>query len=283
MLSIKRLFAVFSLLALFGGAALAAVPSVEAVQDAVRKGDYAQAQSMMQEVVTARPGSARAHYVYAEILAHNRRFDEAVSQLAQARQIAPALGFADAAKVQGLAQLLERERAAERSRPLEPAVTSAAPAVRRVAAEPASQSSSGWVWILALGGAVAIGWALLSRRRPAPAAMTPAVYSPGVGAAPMGVQPASAGPGLLGVGLAAAGGVAAGMLAEKLLHGDSGAGYGSSGSQHPGGLQPGMFDDQLAGNDAAAQELEQRPIDFGNGGDDWDAGGGGDAGGGDSW
>ena len=62
-----------------------AAPTVDAVQAEVQRGNYAQAETMMQEVVNARPGSAKAHYIYAEILAHNKRFDEAAKQAASAR------------------------------------------------------------------------------------------------------------------------------------------------------------------------------------------------------
>ncbi|MBX9715929.1 MAG: hypothetical protein K2X42_04970, partial [Burkholderiaceae bacterium] len=47
-----------------------AVPSLDAVKGEVALGHYVQAQTMMEEVLAAKPSSARAHYVYAEILAH---------------------------------------------------------------------------------------------------------------------------------------------------------------------------------------------------------------------
>jgi hypothetical protein len=76
---------------------------------------------------------------------------------------------------------------------------------------------------------------------------------------------------MLGTGLAAAGGVAAGMLASELLHrrGEHGTDDTNAG--------PGYFDSPDAGRSA----LEDRPIDFGSGGD-WDAGGGDVGGGGGS-
>jgi hypothetical protein len=92
----------------------------------------------------------------------------------------------------------------------------------------------------------------------------PAGYGPGYGAAPGG--------GLLRTGLAAAGGVAAGMLVEKMIEGNHrdqsfGNNYGSQG---------GMLDN---GSNQAASELENRPIDFGSGGNDW----GGDSSGSDNF
>jgi hypothetical protein len=68
--------------------------------------------------------------------------------------------------------------------------------------------------------------------------------------------------------LAAAGGFAAGMLAEKMLDGRHE--HDVAGSAATSGLVPGMFDDAPARN-AAADELEQRSVDFGSGGD-WDSG-----------
>ena len=66
-----------------------ALPTIQQVEAELRQGNYAQAESMMNEVVTARPGSARAHYVYAEILAHNRNFAKAADEAQRARQIDP--------------------------------------------------------------------------------------------------------------------------------------------------------------------------------------------------
>jgi hypothetical protein len=295
-----------------------ALATVDAVQAEVQRGNYAQAEVMMQEVVAAKPGSARAHYIYAEILSHNKRFGEASKEAARARQIDPALSFTDPAKFKALESLLEREQRAVQARaatavtaPMTTAPMATAPmaTVPMANARPANEPAVGvptWVWALGLGGIAALVWRRVSRRQQAatPAmamANTPmaqpqaAGYGPvnppgyGAGAAP-GYAPGygqapSRGGGLMGVGLAAAGGVAAGMLAEKMLHGGSGSGSNAGLAQGSGLGSPGMFDDAPAEN-AAARELEQRPVDFGNG-DGWgadnaDAGGGGDQGG-DGW
>ena len=83
----------------------------------------------------------------------------------------------------------------------------------------------------------------------------------------------------MGIGLAAAGGVAAGMLAEKLLHGSHDPTSNLSSALGGSAIAPGLFDDAASDN-AAARELEQRPVDFGNGdgwgGDDASGGGGAD-------
>jgi|GEM_PF-3188348 len=44
---------------------------------------------MMSEVVAAKPDSAKAHYIYAEMLAHNRNFTKASKEAARARQLDP--------------------------------------------------------------------------------------------------------------------------------------------------------------------------------------------------
>jgi len=290
-----------------------ALPTVDAVQAQVKSGNYAQAEVMMQDVVIAKPNSARAHYLYAEILAHNQRFEQASREASRAREIDPALSFTDAAKFNSFMTLLQREQAAARAPAANNSGAMTAPSARAVAQAPqpapAAPGVPMWAWALGLAGIAAVIWAVVSRRQQAaglgqrPMAMagngnamaaTPGFGGMGQGyaAQPMG-QPGFGGPGgygngypaqqapgrgLMGVGLGVAGGVAAGMLAERLLHGNDNqnAGHGGS-SWNDGaagnGLTPGAFGPG-SGDNAAAQELAQRPIDFGNG-NDW----GGDAGG----
>ena len=259
-----------------------ALPSIDAVQAEIGKGNYAHAEEMMREVVAAKPDSARARYVYAEILAHDKRFALAAEEAAQARGPDPSLSFTQPDKFNAFTRLLDREQAVG---------SHAAPASRgdvpRFAEKPPVQSTGGvpgWAWGLGAGAQVLLAWRAFSARQQAPAQWPPAVpasggtlataspvgpagtgyggYAPGyASAAP------SAGSGLLGTGMAVAGGVAAGMLAEKLFEGHRDTSLGSNFSSGTRGLEPGLFDDQSAG-DAAARELEQRPIDVGAG-DGW--------------
>lgn len=257
--------------ALWLGAAQA-LPRVDEVQAAVQRGDYPRAEQMMREVVAAKPDSPRAHYVLAEILAHQRHFGEAAEHVRRARALDPALKFADPAKFNAFEQLLQREQAGQTSsRATSPAVV-AAPA----RAAPAERSSGDGVpiWLIVVGGGLFI-WlaAAWMRRRSAPAAAAMSggyAVPPGYGP---GMPTSSGGSGLMGVGLAAAGGVAAGMLAERLLHGHDDRGVARD--PGAGGLLPGSFDGGDFGS--AADELSQRDIDFGSG-DGW---GGGDGGGSD--
>lgn len=278
-----------------------ALPTVDQVQAAAQRGDYAEAEKLMREVVAAKPDSARAHYVLAEILAHGRQFDEAAEHTRRARSLDPAIKFTDPTKFTAFEQLLQREQAAAARPVVPPNASPVAPPQRQPAhAQAAADEGLGVpVWLLAIVAvafiAVVASW---MRRRtavqPQPA-LAGAGGSYGMGGYGAGMPAPGAttgGPGMLGVGLAAAGGVAAGMLAERMLHGghdergtaprepgDTGDTAGGA----AGGLIPGSFDGGSA--DGLAQDLVRRDIDFGSGGSNWDAGGGADFGGGgsDDW
>ncbi len=250
-----------------------ALPSLEAVKAEVQKGNYVQAQTMMEEVVAAKPSSARAHYIYAEILAHNKRFDEAARQATTAGTLDPAIGFTDPAKFKAFQSLLEREQREARSPA--PAAIAAPAMVARAAPQPERSSGiPGWVWIAGLLAFGALAWSAFRRQSPAapmgmPMTMggAPAGYPGAGGGYGYGAMPQQ-GSGMLGVGLAAAGGVAAGMLAEKLMSGGSHESMAAAAATpNQGGLVPGMFDDAGA-QSSAAYELQQEPVDFGSG-DDW--------------
>ena len=169
-------------------AALSAValPSVDAVQAEVQRGNYAQAESMMQEVVAAKPGSARAHYVYAEVLAHNRRLDDAERELQKAKSLDPKTGFTTPEKLQDF----ERALAAARQALAAPPVVKSQPssinrtgvgAPPNVVPAPAGEGLPGWLW--GVGGA-AIAWLLwrvfgVRRNPPSSSGQTPMAMAPG--------------------------------------------------------------------------------------------------------
>ena len=116
--------------ALVGLSALAwALPTLQQVEAEVRQGHYAQAESMMREVVAAKPGSARAHYVYAEILAHDGKLQLAVDEARKARTIDPDVKFTDPEKFRTFeASLLRAQNPAVRTPPpAAPVDTRAAP------------------------------------------------------------------------------------------------------------------------------------------------------------
>lgn len=257
------LFAVLSSVAL-------ALPSEQQVQDAVKQGNYTQAQSMMAEVVAAKPESAKAHYIYAELLAHNGAFNKASEEVAKAKQIDPKIGFTDPQKFAAFEQTLQREQTQAPTR--SPRTAPTAPSYGTPASSSSGGGIPGWIWLV---GLVIIGivlWKGFTRSRaaagvpPAAAGYGPGGMNQGYGASgygPGGMPVQQPGHGLLGTGLAVAGGVAGGMLLDEALHRRD----GSSGNAGGGGFIP----------DASASELENRSIDFGNG-NDWDSGGGGGGG-----
>ena len=301
---IRRL-CLFAALALASTLALA-LPSVQQVEAEVAQGRYAQAETMMAEVVAAKPGSARAHYIYAEILAHNELFPRASEQARLARTLDPSLAFAGSAdKFRAFERLLERAQAgaatARSSAAATPRETAlpplAAPARATAAAAPAAASGvPSWLWGAGFAVVAVLLWRVISRRSSASAAgaMAPGAmatgamatgamapggmatntpYGPG-GMPPGAVAPTSRGGGLLGAGLAGAGGFAAGMMVDRMLHPDG----SNRGPDRLAGLGP-----DAGGNvDDAGSDLAGRNVDFGNGGNEWggDAGGSSDDGGG---
>jgi hypothetical protein len=275
-----------------------ALPTVAQVEAEVRQGHYGQAESMMQEVVAARPQSAKAHYVYAEILAHDDRLSQAAAEAARARAIDPSLKYGDPEKVRAFEHLLDREQRHARtdgtplgglgpSGSIGPGTTTTLAPSRRVEPGPAESRAvtrSGlprWLWLAGLVALVLLGWRMLRRSggsvgpvAAGPSYETGDAFALSPRAAPFGGS--TSGSGLMGVGLAAAGGVAAGMLTEKLLE---------RGHEQRGDAT--LYDRSFDGaSDADARALEDRTVDFGSG-NDWgdapgsfDTGGGSDDGGG---
>jgi len=188
-------------------ASAAPVPSLDEVYRTARAGDLSRADAMMQQVLSAYPNSARAHYAYAQILAAEGRTAAAHSQLNQAERIAPGLPFVAPQALAGL------------ERRLQSALTPS-PVPRR------SQGGIPWLWLLVGGGIV---WFVLSRMRRRAAyqgqyrnAPYPSQNAPGGSSYGAGPQPYAGGGGwwssiMSGLGLGA--GAAAGQYAvDRFLH-----------------------------------------------------------------
>ena len=72
---------------------------------------------MMREVVAAKPGSAKAHYVYAEILAHDGKIALAAEEAQKARLLDPDVKFTDPEKFRSFeAALLQAQTAGDARR-----------------------------------------------------------------------------------------------------------------------------------------------------------------------
>jgi Tetratricopeptide repeat len=272
-----------------------ALPSLTEVEAQVQQGHYAQAETMMREVVAAKPDSARAHYIYAEILARDGKFAAATDEARLARQLDPDVKFTNPEKFSAFEALLQRQQGdATRGRTgpaATPGLSPAAPVAMAPTPAAASAGVPSWVWLGGLALVAFLLWRGFSRSRTTAAASATMVAPAAFGGAPAGPNAgppgmpygsgypaARPGSGMLGVGMAAAGGVAAGMLADQWLNRRSDA----HGVDPASGSQAGFFDSPQGGS--AASDLESRPVDFGTGGADWDSGsidvGGGSDGGG---
>src|SRR4051812_7289134 len=146
-------------------AAAFALPSTEAVQEAVRAGNYAQAETMMKEVVAAKPQSAKAHYIYAEILAHEARFAEAATQARLAREADPQITFTDPQQFRHFEQTLQREQSSSTgTTPVTSDRAAQHPAMNAPARQEASGGLPGWVWGLGIAAIAFFIWRRVSRR-----------------------------------------------------------------------------------------------------------------------
>jgi uncharacterized protein len=81
-------------------------PTIKQIYEAANAGKLDEAQTMIQKVLTDHPDSAKAHYVDAEILAKQGRYDSAQAELNNADRLAPGLPFAKAESVENLRRIL---------------------------------------------------------------------------------------------------------------------------------------------------------------------------------
>ena len=297
----SRLLKSMAGVALVLGATLAlALPTPKDIEAAVGAGHYAQAETMLREVLQEKPQSAKAHYELGQVLAHQQRYKDAHAELQKAKDIDPSLKFATSpekfntvyAKVNDLAS------APSSSVVMEPSTTAATQATAKSTPDAATSRggfSLSYVWV-AIAALVAIGlWLRRSAAANAPAASyapaatpmgTPpaprgfgAQYTPNApqgGYAPQGyAPPTSGGSTMTGAVVGGLAGVAAGYALSKALEGDhpaaSASGAPSAAGNSNGGYVP--FDTpaqpDLGSFDAGA-------------GSDWDSADSG-AGSDDSW
>lgn len=204
----------------FTGLAMAqAEPTLDQVYQAAQAGHVEQALEMMQPVLKAHPGSGKAHYVQAELLARQGLASQARDQLAQAERLAPGLPFAKAESVQNLRRELASPpggRAVE-STHLASLSGRAAPA----APAPATGSSVPWGVLLAVGGGALAAWMLMRLGRPA-------------------VQPTFSGPGTVPASAEGMGAAVPGMNTSLPPGMGAPAPSGGLGRQVVGGLATGL-------------------------------------------
>jgi hypothetical protein len=260
--------AVLAALVAAGTPALAADPTLDQVYQAVRAGELARAQGMMNEVLRDHPNSAKAHYVEAEILAREGRAGAAQGELSRAEQLEPGLPFASSTAVQELRGAIAS--AGARHAPLVPGIAPAA--------------ASGFPWGMLLIGLVVVlaVYAIVRARRnaavvpyaggaAAPGYGGPTYGAPAYGAPPMGPMGGGMGSGIVG-GLVTGAALGAGVVAGEALAHD-------------------LIDGHAARRDLPVPDAQALPADSDLGGQDfgindagsWDDGGGLGGGGGDDW
>jgi hypothetical protein len=260
-------------------------PTLNQVYEAAQSGRMEQAQVMMQQVLVAHPGSAKAHFVQAELFARQGKLSQAREAFSMAEKLAPGLPFAKPEAVQTLRSQLTARSAA-------PSVNgSSQHRSDTVAARESSPASSfPWGLALALGGG-AIGIAIfLSRRKTAPSyeVQQPVYANQGGLAGPQGFgmgnnmgaggmpqpygQPAGS-----GLGGRIMGGVATGLAVGAGVMAAEAIGRNLMGHRD----QPERQSDSVANNDYQGSNSDMGGQNFGvNDAGSWDDGGSVDAGGG---
>ena len=248
----------------------AKLPNIHEIYQQEEAGHYTQAQQMISEVLKAKPDSAKAHFVQAELFARQNQTAQARAELATAERLDPKEEFASARAVQELKAQVNGERRA-------------LPA-RVVHEEQRSAVSFPWKTLLIIVVAVALLMMVFRRRTPpaqypmgggGPGAGGPGGYGPPPGYGPGYGGPAQGGgmgsgiAGGLASGLAVGAGVVAGeQLAHHFLDGDRDRASGGFIPSAEAGDNP---NSDMGGNDFGASDPGS-----------WDDGGGG-GGGGDDW
>jgi len=265
----------------FAGLTLAAdEPTLHQVYEAANAGRLSEAQGMMDKVLRDHPGSAKAHYVEAEILARQGHLAGAREEFGTAERLDPGLPFAKPESVEKLRRHLDAGQAPAQ---LASGVGSVAPV-----ALPRAAAGIPWAMLLmGLGLIAAIVFFVrsLARRNNSvlPAAGRPSFgggfgagapmqpYGAGGVAQPMGMGTGAGGigSGILG-GLATGAAVGAGMVAgEALMH------HFTEGNRQEVNQQPltapkddwGSAPDDLGGSDFGVSDGAS--WDDGSSGGDW--------------
>ncbi|MYN40043.1 tetratricopeptide repeat protein [Duganella sp. FT109W] len=293
--------------------AFAAEPTIHDIYVAANAGKFAEAQSMMDQVLAAHPKSEKAHFVEAELLAKQGKFAAAQASLARAEELAPGLPKIDPQAVSKLRTLLAEGQKLDYSQKHKTSSNAGGGSnygSGGYASAPQGSSGIGWGGILIIGAGLAgfiwLATRFMARRQQQAAVndgYNPAGYTPGAapGYAPGGVPPqpgyGQAGwgqqggypqqPGQPGMGSRIMGGLAtgaavgAGIVAGEALARQFTGGH-DSGNANAAPRNDIVYDDPAARDDLLRRD-DMGGNDFGVSGG-WDdggsGGGGGDSGGG---
>ncbi len=280
------------LLVLLVSAAAFAADGPKEVEAALQQGNYTLAEQELRQAIVEHPESAKAHYLLAQVLAHQGNIGDAQKEAAQAKQLDPKISFTNPARFEHFQSELNQALAAPTSvRPT--ASTRAAPYA--AAEQPvARQRSSGSIWPWVIGAVIVVllfGW---FRRRQQGAFNNQGYNNQGYGA-PGPQNPYGNGPypppgyqqgpqGGSGIGGSLLGGLAGGVLGAAAVNAYEN--HERREEEERGDYQSG---NNAASNpqDQAYDDLRRDPIDTGNNDNSWDDSSGGDSfdggGGDDSW
>jgi tetratricopeptide (TPR) repeat protein len=265
-----------SLILLVAASVASAADSPKDVQALIAKGDYSGAEAALRQAVADHPQSAKAHYVLAEVLAHEGNIGEAKAEANKAAVLDPGTHFTDPAKFQSFQQKLDQALA-----PPSASRNTSSPE-RYAETRPAGARESGGgigiggiVLIVVVIGGIAFLWSRRRRAVDAPfggyGAVPPPPPGSPYGGAPGG-YPGYAPPPSSGMGstiAAGVGGLAAGVLLDEALRShnqnESNNNVGGWGS---GGNNGGDVQRDPSGD--AYNDLRDDPIDMGNNDSSWD-------------
>ena len=281
-------------------AAWAQEPTMNQVHEAAAAGKFIEAQAMMDKVLAAHPNSAKAHFIEAELLAKQGKFERARTELATAERLAPGLPFAKPAAVEKLRSVVAQAKAGTAAAAAAPVQSRLAPPDLSYERQTPASGGIPWGMIALVGGLVALAVMFFRRKSAAQAAQ--GRYSPTAGptgAPGMGAQYPqypNAGQAPFGPGAAPGGGIGSGIMGGLATGAALGAGMvaGQALAHH-------FTDGNRSNHDSDANNLtssnpeqftpiETPPSNYDMGGDDfgvsdpgsWDSGGG-DSGGGSDW
>ncbi len=162
--SLKRRLGQWLAIAALLGCSLAMAqsePTLKQVYDEAQAGRVEQAQVMMQQVLVAHPGSAKAHFVQAELFARQGKTGLAREALATAEKLTPSLAFAKPEAVTAL-----RAQLAAKNNTQSNISASSNRAVQAVAPV-APAASFPWGIVLALGGGAIAIFIYMQRKKEA--------------------------------------------------------------------------------------------------------------------
>jgi hypothetical protein len=232
------------MMAVSAGPAMAADPTIREVYAAARAGQVDKALDMMNVVLKDHPNSAKAHYIEAELLAHQHRYAEARTELAKAETLAPGL---PGIQPQSVAALKAQLNGGPTTKTGTTAGTVAGTVARSETAAP--QASQGFPWGLAIiGGLIVFAILAFMRRRNRAES-----FQPPMGGNPYGGNPyggSQGGPGFgQGYGAPQQGGFGSGLIGNLAAGAAAGVGI-AAGSR--------LIDGMFGGHDQASNQAHEK-------------------------